>query len=434
MPTSERRKGLIAEDREIFQAMLNVLDDFDEDRSKVVRTNAAINNILEDFNSEKQAISKTNRAVINILEDLEAEKAKTEALNAELEQRVTSRSFELSLSQERFRLLVNGVEDYAIIMLDPSGEIVTWNAGAKRIKGYSDDEIIGSHFSCFYTSQDQKDDKPASILRNALLHGQSHIETWQVRKDGSKFLAEITITALYDDKKELRGYGKITRDITERVAAEERDREAFRQEVALKEIHHRVKNNLQVVSSLLFLQSTLVDDKATLDILRESQGRVKSIALIHEKLYRSNSLGKLAFHDYVRDLIGEITRTYLAGQENIKIHTAIGDMNLSIDTAIPCGLIVNELVSNALKHAFPDGRGGDIWIKVTVSQGGQYQLTIYDNGIGLPAGHDWRKSKSLGHRLVADLSRQLDGQATMKTDQGTWFQLIFEEINYKERA
>ncbi len=431
--TSAAPDGELSDARASYLAMLNVLEDFHEDRQFASQTNWAILNILEDFNSDKDLLTDTTKAVLNILEDLEEAKAKTEALNAELERRVVERTSELAHSEERFRLLVEGVTDYAIIALDPDGNITTWNAGAERIKGYAAEEILGQPFAHFYTPEDRALGKPARELEIALRDGFARDEGWRVRKDGSRFFADVVITALRDDNGELRGFVKLTRDVTERKAAEARAREALRQEMLLKEIHHRVKNNLQVISSLLYLQSTYVQDPSTVAILTESQSRVKSIALIHEKLYRSHSLEKLAFSEYVQDLLGEMIRTYRVQQEGIVLQADVREVFLGIDTAVPCGLIINELVSNSLKHAFPETKKGLVSIRLLPVAGGKYELTVSDNGVGLPPGFDWRESRSLGLKLVVDLTKQLDGAIEVEPGRGTTFRITFGEVRYKER-
>ena len=339
----------------------------------------------------------------------------------------------LASSERRFQLLVDGVKEYAIIALDPAGQVATWNAGAERLKGYRAQEIVGKSFSCFYSAEDQASRLPDLELRKALAEGQFENEGWRVRKDGSKFLANVVLTALRDEHGQLRGLGMLTRDITDRKAAEAQTRETLRQEMLLKEIHHRIKNNLQVISSLLFLQSTFVKEPATLEFLQQSQGRVKSIALIHEKLYRSHDLERLAFGDYVRDLLAEMTSTYGNGYGNVAFHCDIKDLTLGIDTALPCGLIINELVSNALKHAFPEGRRGDVWIEVCHTENERYLLEVRDNGIGLPGTHDWQRSKSLGLKLVMDLTKQLDGTLVVGNVDGTSFRMTFSEVHYQER-
>lgn len=415
------------------RAMLNLLEDFGSDKDRMAQTNWAIQNILEDFDSEKQVLVDANQAVLNILEDLEEARAQTAALNAQLEQRVLERTAELARSEERFRLLVEGVTDYAIFMLDPQGNVVTWNSGAERIKGYRAEEIVGRHFSCFYSDEDVASGKPREELEKALRRGSFEEEGWRVRKDGSKFMAQVLITPLFDESEKLIGFSKVTRNITERKQAEAQAREALRREMLLKEIHHRVKNNLQVISSLLFLQSTKISDANTLQSLEESQARVKSIALIHEKLYGSKDLERLDFAEYVRDLLADLLHTYRVQQERVAFHTNIGDIRLGIDTAIPCGLIITELVTNALKHAFPEGARGDVWISLNVSNAQTYVLRVRDNGVGLPSHMDWRRSKSLGLNLVSDLTKQLEGTIEARSVGGTEFTIIFKELHYKAR-
>ncbi|MEK7748228.1 MAG: ATP-binding protein, partial [Nitrospirota bacterium] len=148
---------------------------------------------------------------------------------------------------------------------------------------------------------------------------------------------------------------------------------------------------------------------------------------------RSHDLEKLAFGDYVHDLLAEMIHTYGVGQGGVSLHSDVEEVYLGIDTAIPCGLIINELVSNALKHAFPDGKGGDVRVELRKTQDGKYVLNVCDNGIGLPSLYDYQQSKSLGLKLVADLTKQIDGNLVVENSQGTKFQITFGEIHYKER-
>lgn len=219
----------------------------------------------------------------------------------------------------------------------------------------------------------------------------------------------------------------------ERINAEEQIRTSLREkEVLLKEIHHRVKNNLQVISSLLSLQSRQVSDAATLEALRESQHRVRSMALIHEKLYQSDDLARIDFAEYVRNLATYLFRSYKASPAaiSLSIETA-PDLRLSLDTAIPCGLIVNELVSNALKYAFPDGRSGEIGIAFGQLGDGRYSLKVCDNGVGVPDGFDFRQSPSLGLQLVNTLIEQLDGSIELHRNGGTEFTAQFSDTRHQ---
>lgn len=199
-------------------------------------------------------------------------------------------------------------------------------------------------------------------------------------------------------------------------------------EVLLKEIHHRVKNNLQVISSLLYLNSKKIKDKEALDMFKDSQNRVKSIALVHERLYQSKDLGSINFEDYVRKLITDLFRSYGVNQEIVKINIDINDINISIDNAVPCGLIINELVSNSLKYAFPEKTEKENHINISFRRNGgkELLLTVGDNGIGINVELKEKKN-SLGLQLVETLVEQLDGKLDMDLSSGTTFRVTFEE-------
>jgi two-component sensor histidine kinase len=198
-------------------------------------------------------------------------------------------------------------------------------------------------------------------------------------------------------------------------------------EVLLQEIHHRVKNNLQVISSLLNLQANRLEEPRALDALRDSRSRVRSMALVHEKLYQSPDLARIDFADYTRALTRSLFSSYQAHPQGIAVRSQIDDVFLSIDRAIPCGLILSELVSNALKHAFPDGRSGEITIGLHVQEGNKV-LTVADNGVGLPAEIDVQHRGSLGLQLVNTLTTQLDGTLTLDREGGTTFKVTFPEV------
>jgi len=216
------------------------------------------------------------------------------------------------------------------------------------------------------------------------------------------------------------GYAIERKRAEEEISASLRERETL-----LKEIHHRVKNNLQIVSGLLSLQAAKATEPETLEILDESQRRIKSMALIHEKLYRSSSLAEIDFGDYIKSLIDELRRMYNVADGVITITVEIENVQLGVDTAIPCALIVNELVSNSLKHAFPDGPAGEVTIALQRANGA-HTLTVADNGVGFPADLDFRTTDSLGMQLVVTLVNQLDGTITLDRTKGTTFIITFK--------
>jgi two-component sensor histidine kinase/HAMP domain-containing protein len=219
---------------------------------------------------------------------------------------------------------------------------------------------------------------------------------------------------------------QLQHDITERKKAEAQIEASLKEkEVLLQEIHHRVKNNLQVISSLLNLQSEYVEDQKALEVFQESQHRVRSMALIHEKLYRSENLAQIDFADYVRELSTYLFRSQTAKVQDITLTVQPENIFLDIDRAVPCGLMLNELVSNALKHAFPNGRPGEIRIELSIDNHRQLTLKVIDNGIGFLAEWDYQNTKSLGLQLVNTLVDQLDGKIELDRDNGMEFTITF---------
>jgi PAS domain S-box-containing protein len=215
-------------------------------------------------------------------------------------------------------------------------------------------------------------------------------------------------------------------EVNERKAAEEQVRASLQEkEVLLKEIHHRVKNNLQIISSLLNLQANRVTDPRTLQALGDSQTRVRSMALIHEKLYQSQSLADIDFGEYVRSLSSDLFRSYRRSFTTIQLDIQTDDISLDLDMAVSCGLILNELMTNALKYAFQDGRSGTIRVELRTAPGRILRLWVTDDGVGLPKDLDLSKSKSLGLQLVNNLVSQLEGKLEVDTSAGTAFCVSF---------
>jgi Amt family ammonium transporter len=205
-------------------------------------------------------------------------------------------------------------------------------------------------------------------------------------------------------------------------------------EMLLCEIHHRVKNNLQVISSLLSLQSRYHKDAQAIETAKESQNRIKAMALIHEKLYRSKDFANVEFNDYIKTLVNDLFASYKVSTSRVALKLDIENISLGIDTAIPTGLIINELVSNSLKYAFPEGKDGEIKIFLRSLNDGENKLIVSDNGVGLPESLDIKKAESLGLRMITNLTeRSLHGKVNINKSNGTEFQIIFKEKEYKER-
>ncbi|HEX6895021.1 MAG TPA: histidine kinase dimerization/phosphoacceptor domain -containing protein [Bryobacteraceae bacterium] len=318
--------------------------------------------------------------------------------------------------------------DDAIISVDQSQRIILFNQGAEKIFGYTPEEIRG---------------KPLDILLPAALADthKRHIEEFGAstvvarrmgerreirgrRKSGIEFPAEASISKVNAGGRMM--FTVILRDVTERMLNEERIRASLREkEALLKEIHHRVKNNLQVISSLLGLQSRAVVDPETRKMFQESQDRIHSMALLHESLYQSHNLAEINFPDYIRQLAAHLFHSYGVAAERIHLQTELDDLSLHLDAAVPCGLIINELISNSLKYAFPDGRQGKIRIELRGLSDHTTRLVVADNGVGLRADVDWVNTRSLGLRLVRSLAQQLGAELEVNTAAGTEVRLAF---------
>ncbi|MBE9127143.1 MULTISPECIES: PAS domain S-box protein [unclassified Coleofasciculus] len=219
-------------------------------------------------------------------------------------------------------------------------------------------------------------------------------------------------------------------DITEQKQAQDKIQASLKEkEVLLKEIHHRVKNNLQIVKSLLQMQCRRTKQQEVILVLQDSQNRIASIALVHEKLYRSDDLANIDFTQYIPDLTTHLFDTYNISSNAVTLNINVDNIFLEIDTAIPCGLIINELVSNSLKYAFPNNRKGEIQVKFYTNSDHTMTLIVRDNGIGIPTEFDIETTSSLGLMLVQGLVEQLDGTLEISRSQGTEFQITLPETS-----
>ncbi|MCJ7643714.1 MAG: PAS domain S-box protein [Candidatus Aminicenantes bacterium] len=317
-----------------------------------------------------------------------------------------------------------------ILLADRNHRIIEANERACAAYGYAREELLGKFIPDFRSPQVRPDFEPT--IREAERRGGLIFETLHQRKDGKTFPVEISMRIFEIEGKKY--HQAIIRDITERKKAEEQNKEALREkDVLLREIHHRVKNNMQIISSLLSLQAQSLPDPEVKAIFRESQDRIRTMALVHEKLYQTNDLSRIDFAEYIRSLAAYLFRTYQDEAGRVQLKTDMDKTFLDINTSIPCGLIVNELVSNALKHAFPDGKKGEITIELRESEGGTLRLTVRDNGIGFPEGVDLRATDTLGLQIVGLLVDQIDGKIDVKRDRGAAFTVTFKPLSYKPR-
>ncbi|HEY0030351.1 MAG TPA: PAS domain S-box protein [Bacteroidia bacterium] len=261
-----------------------------------------------------------------------------------------------------------------------------------------------------------------------------YFETQFFDKEGTESWGEIYLNPIFGKDGQIMEVSGIGHDITEKKKSEEKIRQSLQEkEVLLKEVHHRVKNNLQVISSILNLQSSYVKDEGTLNILKESQNRIKSMAFIHESLYQTKDFSNINFTEYVINLSQNLIHSYSNFDHEIKLNLDIQNVFLNLDLAIPCGLIINEIVSNALKYAFVDDhQGGEITISMKI-EGENLVLIIGDNGVGLPKHIDYRNTESLGLQLVVTLTDQLSGKIHLNLEKGTNYTIIFKQNQVKNR-
>ena len=317
-------------------------------------------------------------------------------------------------SEEQFRVLAE--TSPAAIALYQGEKVLYINPTAARLIGYTTDELSRfSFWGCVH------DDFKEMVRERELarMKGEpvpSQYECKFVSKSGKELWAVVSVGSI-----EYKGKpaGIVTLiDTTEAKLAEEKMRSSLAEkEILLKEVHHRVKNNLQIVSSLLDLQSDYIEDEKSRNIFQDSQNRIRSMALIHQKLYQSESLAFIDLREYIEDLANYLFSTSVHDPDLIHLKVDMGDISLGMDEAVPCGLIVNELISNSLKHAFPDSRGGEIMIRSRVEDG-WIVLTISDNGVGLPPGLDFRNTETLGLQLVTTLVKQLRGRIDINNELG----------------
>ena len=326
-------------------------------------------------------------------------------------------------NEEKLRLIFESSMD-AIYQMDREGIFTVMNRAGAEIFGYSPEEIIGRHFS--FLVPEVAVGEGAKAMRKALSGENVQGEILVRRRQGQLFTVSFSLAPL---KKEERivGVTGISRDITDRLQEEEKQlRESLAEkESLLKEIHHRVKNNMQIISSLLSLQSMQSLNPEVLAAIRDSQNRVKTMGLIHEKLYKTENLARIDFSDYLRTLTEYLASTYTTTSRRVQIVIAVKDVFLSADTAIPCGLIVTELVTNSFKYAFADRQQGRIEISMAHADGGRIMLSIRDNGCGLPSGFSIDKSDSLGMSLVQNLARQMEAVLIFQNDNGAVCRLEF---------
>jgi PAS domain S-box-containing protein len=335
----------------------------------------------------------------------------------------------LKSSEERFRLVVDSVRDYAIFQLDGSGNIVSWNNGAERVLGWREQDAVGQSGSIVFTPEDRERREPERELETARQEGRAVNERWHLRKDGTRFFASGVLTRPPEGHADAFAFTKVMQDITSRKEQEDQLRRSLEEKsILVREIHHRVKNNLQMIVSLLSLQSSHTEHPQVLAAFEETESRVRAIAHVHEQLYASDDLTTVEVGSYLDALARELISIHARGSAGIRLHVDTDELVLHIEKAVPVGLIANELILNSLKHALQAGTGD---LRVKLSRNGHdggtasVQLTVEDSGPGFPRGFNVSQAGSMGYQLVNLLVRQVRGRLEVHPGPGARIEMVF---------
>lgn len=336
--------------------------------------------------------------------------------------------------QKEFLRTVIDTDPNFVFAKDWSGKFTLVNKAVAEVYGTTVDELIGKTDADFNTNKEEVESfltADREVISSGKAKFISEEKVSNPATGEAKWYQTIKVP-LKEKDGSLQVLG-VSADITARKLAEEFTKRSLQEkELLLKEIHHRVKNNLQIIISLLKLQTRYVKDPKDLNIFNSSRSRVETMSLIHEKLYKSRDISDIDLGGYLKDLVSHILKAYNVNHEEISFSLTSDEINLSIDTAIPCGLIINELVNNILKYAFPPGYKGKIEINIKKSAE-EIILVVSDNGIGIPTSFDINNSDSLGLQLVDTLIKQISGTVTTESSAGTKFTIKFKEIKYRER-
>ncbi len=392
------------------------------------------------------------------------------ALVREIQERSKANEI-ISVEKDFSDRLINSSVD-GIFAFDNKLHLTRWNPGMERMSGIKKTETkgktLGEVMPAFFKDGEEEFFKDA--LKGSRISARGKYMK-DIQND-QEYFVEAQYSPIYDKEGKVVGGLAVLRDSTERKAAlvkleqtkdrlkelvEERTRELsvaneeLKKEVSqrklaqeqineslkekivlLREVHHRVKNNLQIVSSLLNLQAGYITDKKILEVFKESQARIRSMALIHEKLYQSRDLDKINFSDYIDSLISDLLRSYRSQLNNINIRCETEQIFLEIDQAILCGLIINELISNSIKHAFKGRAQGEVVVKLLNEDDG-HRMIVQDNGIGFPENIDIENTDSLGLQLVTSLTTQMGGQLEITSENGTNVQITFKDNSQRQK-
>ncbi|ADZ09345.1 signal transduction histidine kinase [Methanobacterium lacus] len=328
-------------------------------------------------------------------------------------------------SENKYRTLFEK-NKHPIIVFDDKGNFTDSNEAALMFMETNKEHLLTKNLSDVILYSDDVE----TIGSEEFWNKKDNLEvTFEIK--GKLKILELTLTPVYLNTETIV-FGVGT-DITKRKIDEEKILNSLKEkELLLREIHHRVKNNLQIISTLLTLQSSQNNNVNVDDLYRESQNRIQSISLIHENLYHSKDLANINFEIYAKGLIMDLFDSYGMDSQKVRLNLDIDNITMGIETAIPCGLIINELVSNSLKHGFSDFKTGEVNVKLHRIQDGKFSLVISDTGRPFPENINLVNNETLGLELIKNLVNQLDAQLKFDRDKKE-FNIIFKELEYKER-
>ena len=325
-------------------------------------------------------------------------------------------------SEERHRAILQTAMD-GFWLVDTQGHLREVNETYCRMSGYGAQELLTMRIPDLEFVEAA--DGMAELSKKVMIQGEDRFESRHRRKDGSVFDVEISVQHQSTDQG-----GRLVaflRDITARKKAEEALRASLAEKVALlNEVHHRVKNNLQVITSLLRMEARRSEHPTTKTVLDEMKNRILSMALLHDSLYRSGTFASVDLGDYLKQLTTQSFRAQIVRPGSVRLHVDLASVQVEMDQAMPCGLLVNELISNCLKHGFPGDHSGEVRVELQPMIGGpKLRLRVSDTGVGLPADFESKRDKSLGLQLVSSLAMQIDGRLEVGPGPGAVFDVIF---------
>lgn len=339
-------------------------------------------------------------------------------------------------AEESLRKLSRAVEQSpaSIVITNTAGIIEYVNPKFTALTGYTLEEAVGRNPRILKSGQTPSEEY-TRLWRTITSGGEWRGELCNRKKNGELYWESVSISPVLNEMGAITHFVAVKEDITERKRADEQIRASLAEkETLLRELYHRTKNNMAVITALLALQADFIDDPRIAEAFTGAQNRIFSMALVHQKLYEAQDLSRINLMEYINDLAVLLMKSYQVSPDRLRLVSEMEPVWVLIDTAIPCGLVLNELISNALKHAFPNGREGEIRIRLRRMENREIQLSVADNGIGVPEGFDFRQDGRLGlQNIFAVGEKQLHAKVVFQANSGVMCQLQFADDFYEPR-